>query len=202
MTSKSLIVHSRRPKFRQDRAQGISGDYQRSLEGLLPKEKSKVFQNPFQSTAEFRKLWRGFCKLSKIMETSHQMQSSYFIRKADSGLCSSLNARLTQACISASTRSSLEARISASTRGSLKPASQHQRVARSRPASQLQRKARAKPVSVLTQSSLEARVSTSTQSSIKTASQFKCGCQPHLRLHMNASLEPRISTAGQPASQL
>jgi len=27
--------------------------------------KSKIFRNPSQSTVEFRKLWRGFCRLSR-----------------------------------------------------------------------------------------------------------------------------------------
>jgi len=65
VASKSLTVHSRSPKSRQDQAQGISEDYQSSLESLLPKETSKVFRNPSQSTAEFWKLWGGFYKLSK-----------------------------------------------------------------------------------------------------------------------------------------
>ena len=29
------------------------------------RSKSKVFRNPFQSTMEYRELWRGFCRLSK-----------------------------------------------------------------------------------------------------------------------------------------
>jgi len=62
---KEFNSYSRRPKSRQDQAQGISEDYQSSLESLLPKGKSKVFRNPSQSAAEFRKLWRRFCRLSK-----------------------------------------------------------------------------------------------------------------------------------------
>ena len=65
MTSKSLTVHSWRSKSRQDRAQGISKDCQFDLESLLLKGKSKVFQTPSQSTMEFWKPWRGFCRLSK-----------------------------------------------------------------------------------------------------------------------------------------
>ena len=53
VASKSLSVHSRRPRSRRDQAQGISINYQSSLKSLLPKEKSKVFQNPSQSTVEF-----------------------------------------------------------------------------------------------------------------------------------------------------
>ena len=34
------------------------------LKSLLP-TKFKVFRNPSQPTAEFQKLWRGFCRLSK-----------------------------------------------------------------------------------------------------------------------------------------
>jgi len=81
---KSLIVHSRRSKFRQDRAQGIPEDCQSNHERLLPGEKSKIFQNPSQSTAEFLKLCRRLCILSKnhwgqvILE-----QSLYFIREAN-----------------------------------------------------------------------------------------------------------------------
>jgi len=36
-----------------------------SLESLLPNGKSKVSWNPSQSTAEFRKFWREFYRLSK-----------------------------------------------------------------------------------------------------------------------------------------
>ena len=64
VASKSLIVHSWRPKFRQDRAQGIPEDCQCILESLLPKRKSKVFWNPSQSTTEFQKFWRRFYRLS------------------------------------------------------------------------------------------------------------------------------------------
>jgi len=55
-----------------------------SWEYCCQKRKSKVFQNPSQSTAEFWKLWRGFCKLSK----NHwgqviRKQSLYSRRKAN-----------------------------------------------------------------------------------------------------------------------
>jgi len=56
VASKSLTVYSRRPRSRQDRAQDISKDSQSNFESLLPEEKSKVFRNPSQSTAEFWKL--------------------------------------------------------------------------------------------------------------------------------------------------
>ena len=61
MASKSSTVHSRRPnsdKIKKPKASTVQSQRRTRL-------KSKVSRNPSHLTAEYQKLWRGFCRLSK-----------------------------------------------------------------------------------------------------------------------------------------
>jgi len=163
---KNLTDYSRRPRSGQDRVQDISEDCQSNLESLLLKEKSKVFRNSSQSTAEFWKLWRGFVDCLKItkdksldsrVHTSDTIHPTLRRRARSSRLSRARSLRPSITAVSKreaqnprpriATMSRREAKLasqyhrSVKTRGS-KPASQHHRTVKTRgskPASQYHR---------------------------------------------------------------
>jgi len=67
-STKSLTVHSRRPKFRQDQAQGILEDCQSSLESLCQKESLKYFETRPSQPRSFENFRRYSVDCLKITE--------------------------------------------------------------------------------------------------------------------------------------